>query len=128
MTQLPSTDFSTIVVELKHYCLSAQQAVSGNSDSPAGLQTQKLLVNEKITKVLVFLEANVLPLPDSQIPVNQQTQWLSIKTELQRTARLLKMELAFWQASRSPQRFAQCQQKLADLLQQLVDFCEAMNC
>jgi hypothetical protein len=61
------------------------------------------------------------------LPPQYQQKWLSVKTELQRTSRLLKTEFVFWRSARSPERRQQYQTRLLAHYQQLTDFARALE-
>lgn len=80
----------------------------------AALQSQFLMAQQQF-------QAELLPLsgsPSANLP--------PILTEMNRTLRLLAMDVAFLQAARQPMKRQQRQRQLLEKLQQLSGFCDAL--
>jgi len=79
-----------------------------------------------IKRLETIIQDHLLPLPLEVIPPPHQSLWLSLKTELQRTLRLLMTEFSFWQMARSGDRQRHYQKRLQHHCQQLADFAQVM--
>lgn len=88
----------------------------GQRANPCGasLQGQFLAAQQQF-------QGQILPLGDRDSP-----HWPPILTEMNRTLRLVAMDVAFLQAARQPITVQQRQRQLLDKLQQLAGFCEAL--
>ncbi|MBE9175135.1 heterocyst frequency control protein PatD [Synechocystis salina LEGE 06155] len=84
-------------------------------------------VTSQIGALESFIQKYLLSLPAADFPPGVQQKWLSVRTELQRTLRLLSTELVFWRSARSPNRRHHYQQRLLGHYQQLMDFSGAMQ-
>ncbi len=109
MTAPDSID--SLIAYLSELLTLAQQA---NPDGRA-LQEQFLLAQQ-------HFQAQILPLGEAaSLPLQP------ILTEMNRTFRLLAMDIAFLQAARQPLKAQQRQHQLGEKLQQLLGFCEALQ-
>ena len=85
------------------------------------------LVADQIQCLEKIIQEYLLALPVDAIPPRHQSLWLSIKTELQRTLRLLMTEFSFWQMARSGDRQQHYQNRLHHHCQQLAEFAQVME-
>jgi hypothetical protein len=74
-----------------------------------------------------LIQNHLLPLSEDSLPQEHRQKWLSVKTEVQRTARLLSTEFVFWRSARSPERRHHYQTRLLGHYQQLMDFARVME-
>ena len=84
-------------------------------------------VTAQIKDLENLIQNYFLPLPGEALPQEHQQKWLSVKTELQRTVRLLNTEFIFWRSARSPDRQRHYQARLLHHCQQLRDFSDVME-
>jgi hypothetical protein len=116
---LPS-DFPDRLNEFQQQIMACQAALRlPNGDRPA--------VAAQIKQLETIIQDHLLTLPLELIPLAHQSLWLSLKTELHRTLRLLMTELSFWQMARSGDRQRHYQKRLQDHCQQLADFAQVMG-
>lgn len=119
MSPPQAPDFGDRLEAFRQRVMACQTAI----DLP---DPDRQVVVAQIKQLERIIQDQVLPLPPEVIPPHHQSQWLSIKTELQRTLRLLMTELSFWQMARSGDRQRHYQKRLQHHCQQLVDFAQVM--
>jgi hypothetical protein len=74
-----------------------------------------------------LIQTHLLTVPLDALPPQHRSLGVSIKTELQRTLRLLMTEFSFWQMARSGDRQQHYQKRLHHHCQQLIDFAQVME-
>ncbi|MEB3160434.1 MAG: heterocyst frequency control protein PatD [Synechocystis sp.] len=113
-------DFPDRLREFRQRVMVCQTAI--NQPKP-----DRPLVADQIRCLETIIQEHLLPLPLDAIPPHHQSLGLSIKTELQRTIRLLTTEFSFWQMARSGDRQQHYQKRLQHHCQQLIDFAQVME-
>ncbi|NJL46674.1 MAG: heterocyst frequency control protein PatD [Leptolyngbyaceae cyanobacterium SM2_5_2] len=105
----------TTIQALKDYLSRLQTLCQQANPSGLALQEPFLLAQQ-------HFQSQILPLGEESSPALQP-----ILTEMNRTLRLLAMDVAFLQAARQPLKAQQRQQQMGERLQQLLGFCEALS-
>lgn len=86
-----------------------------------------LQITAQIGELENLIQNHLLFLPGEAWPQEYRQKWLSVKTELQRTVRILNTEFIFWRSARSPERRHHYQTRLLGHYQQLRDFSDLME-
>lgn len=74
-----------------------------------------------------FIQTQLLPLEEDAFPSRYRQKWPGIRTELQRTVKLLETELVFWRSARTPERKKYYQGRLLGHCQHLNDFGQLLH-
>ncbi|TVP69824.1 MAG: hypothetical protein EA342_02715 [Leptolyngbya sp. LCM1.Bin17] len=108
---------ATDLIQTLHTQLNQLRSVGQQANPDSQLLQQRFLEAQQ------QFQTQVLPLGDrADAAPNLQP----ILTEMNRTFRLLGMDVAFLQAARQSVTAQQRQQQLGDKLQRLLDFCQAL--
>jgi len=118
---------STLLFDLPDRLKEFQQLLGQCRSTLASPTADGQEVTAQIGALESFTQKYLLPLTVEAFPPGVQQKWLSIRTELQRTLRLLSTELVFWRSARSPQRQQHYQGRLLNHCQQLADFSAVME-
>ena len=113
-------DFPDRLTEFRQLVLACQTAI-------ALPKSDRQLVADQVQQLEKIIQEHLLTLPLEVIPPPHQSLWLSVRTELQRTLRLLITEFSFWQMARSGDRQQHYQKRLQHHCQQLGDFAQVME-
>lgn len=113
-------DFPDRLKEFRQLVFTCQTAITLSTPD-------RQVVADHIQQLEQIIQTYLLTLPLEAIPTPHQSPWLSVRTELQRTLRLLMTEFSFWQMARSGDRQHHYQKRLQYHCQQLADFAQVME-
>jgi hypothetical protein len=113
-------DFPDRLKEFRQLVLACQTEIASSTPD-------RQLVATHAQQLEQIIQTHLLTLPLEVIPAPHQSLWLSVRTELQRTLRLLMTEFSFWQMARSGDRQHHYQKRLQYHCQQLADFAQVME-